>query len=321
MSIPLVFIHQQPRDSWYLPYVLYQARAFNPTSQLIVIGTGEFDCKGLGRFVEMGAYLADARRFAAEYQHLSTNLPPYEVFCFERWFILYAWMEKEGVETCFYVDSDMLIYADVTQDTANYQGAELTYLGGGPLCGFISRAALGRFCEFLLWFYRDPESLQKARGYFEAVQQRGVAGGVSDMTLFEWFRLQEAEVQDATAQSTEVQSPFIDITQVVQGARYDLNINQTEGFKLRRKGDIKRVSFRKNQPFATDATTQAPIRFKSLHFQGSAKLLIPQFVRPRGPQYQVFRLLLHTSPNHVYRAIRFRASLWRANLNTRLKRA
>ena len=137
-----------------------------------------------------------SRKFRASYRHRSHNGYDYELFCFLRWFYLLDYLDREDLESVFYLDSDVVIYTDLSRLYANGSAAYYVVekqsspthrpgtMRNSYAVGHISfwtREMLQRFCIFLRL---DKEEYDKKWRYHVA---HGLPGGVEDMDALYLF--------------------------------------------------------------------------------------------------------------------------------------
>ena len=118
MGLPIIFLHVD--DSFYLKYSLESAKKYNPDSRIILIGKNITNCPDFVEYHQMTDYDLEAAKFRKVYVHSSTNNENIERFCFERWFILSEFMKKNNISKVFTLDSDVLLFENVTLDANNY---------------------------------------------------------------------------------------------------------------------------------------------------------------------------------------------------------
>jgi len=270
MIIPVVFVHYGASD--HLPIALRQAGVFDNQTVLIR------DAKGARlKIVEVDRQfnVPDAldHDFAKFYKHLSRNHYAFELECIIRWFELRDLMQREQIDQCLYLDSDVLLYANAAKEWEYYQQFDFTLcLGTTGHTSFWTRAALEQFCEFVTRIYQDRDvKYQELERIFHEMLAQDLAGGVSDMLLLKMFREQ-----------TELKVG--EMCEVRGGATWDHNFNVPDSFEMNGEG-VKRIEFYNGLPYGTRQTTQGDfsitekIRFKSLHFQGGAKRLMQEYAK------------------------------------------
>ena len=50
-----------------------------------------------------------------------------ELFCFQRWFVLYEFMKEQKIDKVFCMDSDVLLYTDASEDFKNLKTLTLSH--------------------------------------------------------------------------------------------------------------------------------------------------------------------------------------------------
>ncbi len=115
LPIPIIYIHKG-----YCPYLrlsLLQARKSNPRARVILLGdegNEKLERETGIEFYPFKNYFTLAEKFEKIYKHHSSNGYSYEVFCFQRWFILEAFIAIEKLNGYFlYNDSDTFLFCDV----------------------------------------------------------------------------------------------------------------------------------------------------------------------------------------------------------------
>lgn len=260
MAIPIILIHRS--NSNYLPYTIAQARRTNPKSPLFLIGD-ESNRYGLVEHELISKYLDSATKFAHVYQHLSTNPIEYELFCFQRWFILKDFMSRHAFDQCFYLDSDVMLYEDITLDQQRLQHYEIALTADTPSSIFVNNlASLERFCTFVFNLYQNSDSLQRIKFFFKEQLQSTLATSISDMFAFAAYRKQYPHKVG-------------DLLEINNDSTYDALMTAPDGFEM--VNGIKKIHFRNQQPFGNHLESGRVIRFKSLHFQGNSKRYIKDY--------------------------------------------
>ena len=286
-SLPIVLIHQG--NSFYLPYSLVQVTQTNPNSKVYLLGNGANAMySNLVEHRHSKDYFKYAEAFASIYEHHSTNPHDYELFCLQRWFVLLAFMEQEGLEECLYLDSDILYFGRADDEWALVQArageAGLTSVTKSPHTNYIrDRRALRDFCDYITACYATPEGKTKLMGYLEMHEAiHGKLGGISDMTFFLHYRLEYPErILDLSVVAPSNTGAYA----------YDITIDTTEGYVATPNG-LKAITFKTTgpasmlQPYASLANGESA-RMVTLHFQGASKQYMAEFVKAKPANYQV----------------------------------
>ena len=265
-SLPIVFIHRS--NSAYLKYILSQAQASNPRSPVILIGDRSNDCYDFVVHREIDDFFQGAAEFEKVYTHFSTQPPSFELICFQRWFILRDFLLANKISRCLYLDSDMMLYTDVTQDSEKFAHFDFTLAHQINGCiFFLNRVeALEEFCQFLMDVYnkKDRYLYDRMVAHYAVRRRHGLKGGVCDMTAFQMYG------EDHFGEIGEVAN-------IIDGSVYDPGIAISRpGFEM--EGGVKKIVWRNDLPYGKHVNTGQEIRFNSLHFQGSgSKSLMSQF--------------------------------------------
>lgn len=274
----IIFINKG--TSWFLPYVIHQARHASPASEVVLIADRDL-CRGIRCELLDSLESDDLADFRKSYVHMSTNPEQFELFCWERWFYLRNYMREKGVGSVLYLDSDVLLYSSVEEITDAYPGVTwrcgLSAPKQGPASGHISYWTLGMledYCDFTITTFRERRYL----AIYEEKWQRHVAGnepgGVCDMTTLHLFYESRRD-------------RVMNLARRGEGGVFDNNMNSGSNYEedeyLTAEG-IKRIKFIGECPFFLGSVPSgSPVRAHALHFQGSAKMQIRRFYT--GPPF------------------------------------
>jgi hypothetical protein len=257
--IPIVFIHLS--NSEYLPYTLGQAKMKNLNSPVILIGDDTNNVFPFATHVHMNRYCKQAVEFQKIYKHFSPNGFIFEQFCFLRWFLLRDFMLAHGLKRVLHVDSDVLLYADVNQEQANWKDAELSVVNGEYAGNMFVNGTKGLedLCTIIWDMYAAPGADERLAALLESRRCPG-RFAVSDMAamrkLFDANRHRMAEM-------TGIQP---------DGSYWDMNVRVDEGFET--EDGHKKYWFQDGRAFCRHIARGRDIWFKTLHFQGMGKKLI-----------------------------------------------
>lgn len=254
VTVPVVFIHYGNHN--YFQSVVSQAKRVS--SNVLVVGNETTPMRT--HIQQNGA----AQEFSSLYQHLSTNGHQVELFCFSRWFYLRELMTMLDIEVCLYLDSDVLLYKSPDEGWNQFNQFDFT------LChrvsghtSFWTRKGIDGFCGFLLKTYADKTGydFEKIASHYHVRQKHGLPGGVCDMTLLEYY-------------SYKVCGSVGEMMHINDGSVYDHNINVSDqGFDM--SGSHKDITEIGGKPWGH--LGDKLIKFNSIHCQGPAKSLIPQY--------------------------------------------
>lgn len=264
-GVPVVFIHSG--DSPHLVYALAQAAASNPSSPIILLGDDANAHYAQVEHHRLSDYFVAATSFARVYQHFSTHPESFELICFQRWFALDEFMTRHRIERCVYLDSDVLLYADVTSEMDKFRQFDFTLCWNTIGCVFFvnRREGLDQLCRFITDTYATKNSYTYDRmvAHYATRLKHDLPGGVCDMTALQLY-------------SEQYFGSVGEASYVIDGSVYDPNINVPHpGFEM--ENDVKKVSWENGVPYGTYVRTGERVRFNSLHFNGSAKKLMPRY--------------------------------------------
>jgi hypothetical protein len=279
VALPIIFIHRGACR--YLAGSITQAAQSSPGSDIFVLGDRFNAGFRRARHFEAAAFSDGAKKFAAVYQHRSTHEVEYELFCFQRWFMLQSFLKAQQLDSCLYLDSDVLLFADATEEARAFAGCDVTLSQTSPHCAFFNRReGLDRFCDFVMECYTSPKLFAQLESEFFERRARKAPGGVCDMRVFSLF--------DAMGRGKAG-----DLRKIRDGATYDHAMGQSNGYEMR--NGIKHVEWRDGRPFCRNEATGEMVRFNALHFQGDAKRLLRTHLQLKSPglklAYQINRLL------------------------------
>jgi hypothetical protein len=279
----IVFIHNG--NSWYLPYVLNQARSVNGNSDVVLIGNCKVHEKV--QFVPL-ENLRDRNSdtFRSRYHHMSDNKHEFELFCWLRWFYLLEYMRAEHVQSVLHLDSDVLLCSSVDEIKRNYSNTmsdcafliprqdhdSFSWAASGHI-SFWTIDQLEEFCAFCLnsLCQREYQELYKQKWNWHLANQE--PGGISDMTtLYLFWREREARI---TNLAIDHNGNVFDML-ISSGFNYYEDEYLTESCK-------KQIRFIDRRPYLLrNDGSRNPVRVHALHFQGVAKRYIPYYYRGKG---------------------------------------
>jgi len=262
--IPVVLIHNGNQD--FLTLAIKQASK-NNNVHLLTDGSFNTPYEKL-TIVNSNTYTTDISKFRNVYIHLSSNGLEFERFCFERWFILKEYMHRNNLKTIFYIDSDVLLFTDVTKEWKKYNQYEMTLLHrSAAIASYITYEAISKFCNFILETYSNPKSynFQKIQSVARLCMEMKKPGGVCDMTFLEHFH-----VCDACGGGP---GRIGEMMQIIDDSMYDHNINEMDqDFEF--SNGKKIVKVKDGIPYVFNTRLNKDIKFNSLHFQGGAKYMM-----------------------------------------------
>lgn len=277
LDYPIVIIHKNIRE--YFKICIEQAHFSSPKSRIIVLGNTpslaqEFDYI---EYYNIDEYFNLAKDFEKHYKHFSCNDYEYELFCIQRWFILYEFMSRNNIEHVLHIDSDVLLYTDFSKEEEYIklvQQHDYTFFDivGSMHTSFInSKEIIKKFLDFTIELYHNPEFLTKASelntsGKSFSIQNISSATinfpPVSDMTL--WLLFSHSKGVKA-----------LDTLNPINDTLINLNIEDLNPLYTHFAIEDKELLFvffdEKNTPWTIDKKSKKFLKMYTLHFQGSNK--------------------------------------------------
>ncbi|MDB5156915.1 MAG: hypothetical protein JWR50_1622 [Mucilaginibacter sp.] len=275
MPTPIIFFHYG--NPQYLKYSLKQARYFNPDSPIYLLGDKKNNRYPFVIHVSSDKYRAKAQAFIDRYKHRSSNNESYELNCFLRWFYIKAFCEENGIESFIYLDSDVLLFQDVSKLVPLFNNCNIANTcddtGMPAFTYFKDQKVLNDFCEYLLHAYTDSKLVNELDALYQPFIDDGQMGGICDMTLFHFY------FRDHPAGTLKIDMVGDDIA-------VDSNINRQDGYEV--EDGIKKIYWKDKLPYAKNLKSGRMIRFATLHYQGTAKNAMRQHYMAGGYQLAKF---------------------------------
>lgn len=271
--VTIAFVHTGP--SVYLYYVVKQARRWNPTAEIVVLSDiPRPEIRRYAKVALMAEFSDGAAEFARVYQHLSVNPFGFELFCFQRWFVLRDFLATHPAARVVHLDSDVLSYTDFAPEFARLGDFDVGIVGfQGPQSMLIaSDKFIPELCDHITRLFTE-EAHALAEMYAEWRTQTDFTA-VSDMHALHTLL--------ATGKFRK-----LDLAVVRDNCTYDGTIHEAEGFSL--ADGQKHLVWRNGQPWATRADTGASVCFRTLHCQGPSKPRILEHFKARDLRYYLDR--------------------------------
>ncbi len=289
MSIPIIMFHYG-----YTPHLvmaLAQAKATNPTSDVILLGDQSNQFLDFVQHESIDRYCTEAKQFEQIYapKHRSPNPYQYELFCFQRWLILKEFMNARGLKHCVHIDSDVLLYTDLSAEQHKFDRFEFTTCKGSGHTSFLKISGLEKFCQLLFATYTDESLFKEVENIVQVRNENlKIPIGISDMMLLVLFYEKYREVIGLTSD-------------VIDGSVYDTRITHDQGFEM--QDGMKYIRWVNGQPVGKHLELGQDIRFNSLHFQGESKRKIGQYFT--GNQAQAFFYKAQGSLRHKMKRLAY----------------
>jgi hypothetical protein len=252
-SLPIVLVHTG--DSFYLKYAIMNARKFNPTSEIFLIcenTTEEFDSITKLKMSDFDKYSKVLEKI---YVHKNKSNPVIELFCIKRWLVLLDFMEKKKITNAFTMDSDVVLFTDVTKDSKNF--AKFDYLlAKGISAGLTiinNKKVLTAYKDLVLDFYKHKI------GKVEYEEN----GTITDMSFWK-------EINRRGRFKTG------EITKIINSSAYDAGL-LIEQVGIDMKDGMKVIKFERGFPYGQSNNKR--VWLKCLHCQGPTKFYMKYFAK------------------------------------------
>jgi hypothetical protein len=202
-------------------------------------------------------YHSAADGIAKIYRHHSTLGYEFELFCIQRWFVLLEFLRKKGIDSCVYLDTDVLLATNLKEIVEKTWSFGLTFTGYSAHVCFVNRtAALAELCHFITRLYENPANDERLRARHEEMATHYGGGGVSDMTMFWWMQKERPGL-------------IGDYPGIFGDSPIDVSLDDTRGFQSDENG-FKKIEWVDRIPMAL-AEDGRRIPLLALHHQGRGK--------------------------------------------------
>jgi len=270
----IIFIHKG--NPSFLRYSLRQAKIFNPKAIIHLIGDESNNTYDYTEHHNIQDHDKDAIDFKRYYKHFSTNTYDFELFCFQRWFILKDFLISNKIEKFFHADSDVMVYFDIEEEFKKFKEFDFTLSAGiSGHCSFWNNAySLENFCQFIKNMYTgmDDENYNKMVDHYRTLQSKCLPGGVCDMTAFRLYRLNK-------------HAKIGETTDIINKSTYDDNFNVPMNGRLlyEMRYGVKKIKWINTIPYGSVVENKDKIKFNVLHCQGNAKNYISRIYKHKQP--------------------------------------
>jgi len=276
MPRPIVVIHKGNPD--YLKLVLLKAREFNPLSPILLLGNEDNAC--LTEIVsklehETIRLNENAKKLEKIYHHRSELSHEFELFCFQRWMLLRDAMKQRGWDHCLHLDSDVLLFSDISESGKRFDPFEMSLANWYGNCqwhnmghtNFINGMdIMNEFCDFLLELFSSKE----CAGQLDHIAANSKYSNISDMTALGLFRSKSPQ-------------RFADFNEIIDNGVFDISCHTLDGgykpmfFHWLIKKNQKDFRFRNGIPYCRNLEKSIDVRFHSIHFHGPTKYMIKYY--------------------------------------------
>lgn len=312
-------------DRIFVPLCLKAVLKCNPTVEVYFVHNDpSFDLPGEPRF---HGYLMsefeseESRRFNASYVHLSTNPYLFEKYSIMSYFYVKTLMEHLQVKEAIVVETDVLVFCDLWATMRDY------YMKARPVhailedrmvmsSSYVTSLYLETFVNVALAFYEDTEILEGLRTIAGSLKE----GGITDMTINNWMGSEQVYEGKFVTMNAAHTAVYIHELSVLLPAdddacalcppsffskpvtAWNLSFGQFET-DLETCGPVIRIHNIHGVPHGRLVSDGRYVRLNSLHFQGSAKKLIPRV-------FEEYMMSSASSPSTVLSTSNMAGSEW-----------
>ena len=284
MVLPIITSYRlDPHANSRIPDWVYlnlvQARLWNPNAQIYLI-TDQTEFPAVEQipilktinFVYAPSLESDeVKHFYKTYFPLSINPFFYERACIERWLLIRELTKQNKIDKFFHMDTDVMLFCDVDQNSRLYDGCHLTTLGLGSFgtSHFLHPNVIDDFCKMLLEFYERRSYIYQKGLHIVGITDpdRVAVDNISDMFFVSLFINEYKKSFDMKITSCDDPK---------YGGIFDCHMNiDNPGVEM--DGGHKKIYWFEGLPYSRYINTDNYIQMFCLHFQGGAKGIIPQF--------------------------------------------
>ncbi|QRG69340.1 hypothetical protein [Brevibacillus choshinensis] len=262
MGLPVIFIHRA--DEEHLGFCMQQAIASNPKSRVILIGNPE-NKKRAPEETEhhlISDYYQSAMVFSTHYRHLSPNDYVYNLFCFQRWFILRDFMRANKLQAVLYLDSDVMLHTDINAPEFKHFTLEYSWTT------FCDLPTMERYCAYLISYFREPHLLQKVLDFCREIGDAPLSDMVTCIHFHNYFLRRNSTYG------------------VIGDSFFDHNLScplappcpQIESLNGKKK-----IYLKEGKLLCKFTEKEGFLKVNSLHFQGATKQYISSFLSAKLP--------------------------------------
>lgn len=188
------------KNQEYLRYCIAQAKKYN--EKVVLLGD-EYNKQWADEWYPANDFITDKwKEFHAVFENLSTYPQAWAEGIFKRFYLILEYLERNGFEECVIIDSDVLLYLDVSEyepfhhckvaaETPFYQDIDILPEGNElqwkTCAGFsyFTKQALIEFTDFCIDMYKNHKD--KLMIKWDVHQKYGLYGGVGEMALLDLF--------------------------------------------------------------------------------------------------------------------------------------
>ena len=134
----------------HLLHSLRQTRHTNPNANIYLVGDNVPDeAKQISNFYPYKSISCEqSEKLIKNYENYSSNSAQFELVCILRWFLFRNLAKKLNLNSLFCIDSDMLLYTDLSESLRNFDSYRYTLSSGSSAAVICINdlAVLDNFC-------------------------------------------------------------------------------------------------------------------------------------------------------------------------------
>lgn len=271
-KMALIFTHKG--NAFYLDYVLRQARYFNPDADIYLLGDKDNNHYDYIIHIMVEDYMNSANEFEDVYEHMSSNLYNYELFCFQRWFVILDFVRSNNIKNFICLDSDVLVFCDITTALSKYiDEYDFTICNGyHPGFNLFHIESLDKFCQYMKQLYINPACLARLKSRYQTFILEKKPGGNCDMTAIDYY-------------VREYPNAVVDIAVPDEPICFDGGISGSYGIFEMDRG-LKRIYWKNNQPYFSLLRDGSYIQAGGLHLDGQQKFIIYKYALDKNGKHR-----------------------------------
>lgn len=280
---PIIFVHNGNHE--HLKVSINQLLNNNKEAEIILIGDDlNSKINGISHY-HFENYFKSAKEFENNsYIHMSKNNYQFELFCYQRWFVLHEFVEKNGIEYFWYLDSDFLVYENLhdylLKQVKDYSidviGFDSVNSGIGdsfmPCFNRLSLKAIRAITAYFKKSYEDKDILAVLKMKWKNHLVKKLPGGVCDMTQLKML------FDDYKGDMTIYNSYDYNLNLIPDGninSRYNY-FSDNKSFRTFLGVKYVRIKDKKAYGYLEDGKQ---VYFLGSHFQGRAKRKMVYYAR------------------------------------------
>lgn len=164
-----------------------------------------------------------------------------------------GYLVEHNLEGCHYLDSDVMLYADV--NNVEFYKHSFSTIGNTFGEGFFSTEILKKFCSFLVERYNKSEVLEDLKQEYFAKRNVGVLTAISDMSFAELYIKENG-------------GEYRDLRQVEGGKAFIDNMRATAVNPFRPLGKNIEIVLYRGRPYGFHIEKGTWVQLHCLHCQG-----------------------------------------------------